>query len=273
MSSYTVSDNKKVTTKRIRQMKADGEKIAMITAYDYSMSSLVDEAGVEIILVGDSASNVMQGNFTTVPITLDEMIVYGKTVARGAKRAMVLIDMPFGTYKGDPYEAQRNAIKIMQQTGADGVKVEGGSEIREAIELILRAGIPVCGHLGLTPQSVYQFGGFSLRAGEEAEAEKLKRDARMLQDLGCFCLVLEKIPAVLAKQVTDELQIPTIGIGAGNGTNGQVLVLHDMLGINRGFKPKFLRLYDNLGDQIVNSVGNYINDVKSGDFPNEKEQY
>ncbi len=273
MSSYTVSDTKKITTKRIAEMKRTGEKIAMLTAYDYTMASLLDEAGVEMILVGDSASNVMQGNLTTVPITLDEMIVYGKTVAKAAKRAMVLIDMPFGTYQGDPYEAQRNAIRIMQETGADGVKMEGGAEIRDAIELILRAGIPVCGHLGLTPQSVYKFGSYALRASGDAEAKKLKEDALLLQELGCFILVTEKIPAALAREVTAMLDIPTIGIGAGSGTDGQVLVLQDMLGLNRGFKPKFLRLYDHLGDQIIDSVGNYINDVKNGEFPNEQEQY
>ena len=273
MSTYTVTDTKKVTTKRIAEMKRSGEKIAMLTSYDFTLATLLDDAGVDIILVGDSASNIMQGNYTTIPITLDEMIVYGRSVARAAKRAMVLVDMPFGTYQGDPFVAQRNAVRIMQETGADGVKLEGGAEVAESIKMILRAGIPVCGHLGLTPQSVYKFGSFALRADEEAEAQKLIEDAQLLQELGCFILVLEKIPAVLAARVSDMLSIPTIGIGAGAGTGGQVLVLHDMLGLNRGFKPKYLRHYDNLGDQIVDSVGRYIIDVKNGAFPSEAEQY
>ena len=273
MSTYTITDPKKVTTKRIQDLKNAGEKIAMITSYDYTMASLVDKAGVEMILVGDSASNVMQGNDTTVPITLSDMVVFGRTVVKGTKRAFVLIDMPFGTYQGDPMEAQRNAIRIMQETGADGVKLEGGSDMVPAIRMILRAGIPVCGHLGLTPQSINKFGSYATRAVEEAEAQRLVSDAHALQEVGCFARVLEKIPAALATKVTAELTIPTIGIGAGHNCSGQVLVLHDMLGLNTSFKPKFLRLYNNLGEQIIDSVGNYINDVKSGDFPNENEEY
>ena len=251
MSTYTVSDPRKVTTKRIADMRLAGEKIAMITAYDFTMATLVDQAGIDIILVGDSASNVMQGNATTIPITIDDMIVYGRTVARAVKRAMVIVDMPFGTYQGDPIEAQRNAVRIMRETGADGVKLEGGREMRGAIEMILRAGIPVMGHLGLTPQSINKFGTYATRAED----------------------VLEKIPATLAAKVTQSINVPTIGIGGGGACSGQVLVLHDMLGLNREFKPKFLRVYNNLGEQIIDSVGNYISDVKSGDFPNENEQY
>ena len=253
MSTYTVSDPRKVTTKRIADMRIAGEKIAMITAYDYTMATLVDQAGIDIILVGDSASNVMQGNATTIPITIDDMIVYGRTVARAVKRAMVIVDMPFGTYQGDPMDAQRNAVRIMQETGADGVKLEGGREMRAAIEMILRAGIPVMGHLGLTPQSINKFGTYATRAEDEAEATRLLADAKVLAEIGCFG--------------------PTIGIGGGGACSGQVLVLHDMLGLNREFKPKFLRVYNNLGEQIIDSVGNYITDVKSGDFPNENEQY
>lgn len=273
MSTYTVTDNKKITTKRIKEMKLNGEKIAMITSYDYSIAGLVDEAGVDMILVGDSASNVMQGNSTTLPITVDEMIIYGRSVARAAHRAMVVIDMPFGSYQGDPYEAQANAVRIMRETGADAVKLEGGSEMREAIEMILRAGIPVVGHLGLTPQSVNKFGGYGVRAKEDAEAQKLLDDAKLLDNIGCCSIVFEKIPAELAARATQAVSVPTIGIGAGNGTDGQVLVFHDMMGLNRGFKPKFLRVYSNLAEQVINSVGNYINDVKSGDFPNDEEHY
>ena len=273
MSTYTITNPKKVTTKRVQEMKLAGEKIAMITAYDFTMAGLVDKAGIDMILVGDSASNVMQGNATTVPITIDDMIVYGRTVVRAVKRAMVLVDMPFGTYKGDPIEAQRNAVRIMQETGADGVKLEGGSEVHDSIEMILRAGIPVCGHLGLTPQSINQFGSYVTRATEEAEAQKLLSDAAALQEAGCFTIVLEKIPALLAKKVTERLTIPTIGIGGGKYCDGQVLVLQDMLGLNTDFKPKFLRVYNNLAEQIIDSVGNYIIDVKDGSFPNDDEQY
>ena len=273
MSTYTITDPKKVTTKRIKDMMLSGEKIAMLTSYDYTMASLVDQAGIDIILVGDSASNVMQGNATTIPITVDDMIVFGRTVARAAKRAMVIVDMPFGSYQGDPIEAQRNAVRIMRETGADGVKLEGGREMRGAIEMILRAGIPVMGHLGLTPQSINKFGTYATRATGDEEALRLMADAKVLDEVGCFAVVLEKIPAALAQRVTDSISIPTIGIGAGPATHGQVLVVHDMLGLNTAFKPKFLRLYNNLGEQIVDSVGNYINDVKRGDFPNENEQY
>ena len=273
MSTYTPTDPKKVTTKRIKDMMLAGEKIAMITSYDYTMASLVDQAGIDIILVGDSASNVMQGHDTTLPITVDDMIVYGRTVARAAKRAMVLVDMPFGSYQGDPIEAQRNAVRIMRETGADGVKLEGGREMRGAIEMILRAGIPVMGHLGLTPQSINKFGTYATRATDEAEALRLIADAKVLDEAGCFAIVLEKIPAELAAKVTQSVSVPIIGIGAGPACAGQVLVAHDMLGLNRSFKPKFLRVYNNLGDQIIDSVGNYIIDVKNGDFPNENEQY
>jgi len=254
-------------------MAAAGENIAMITAYDFTMATLVDQAGIDIILVGDSASNVMQGNATTIPITVDDMIVYGKTVARAVKRAMVIVDMPFGSYQGDPIEAQRNAVRIMRETGADGVKLEGGREMRGAIEMILRAGIPVMGHLGLTPQSINKFGTYATRAKDEAEATRLLADAKVLSEVGCFAIVLEKIPALLAAKVTQTVDVPTIGIGGGPSCSGQVLVLHDMLGLNREFKPKYLRVYANMGEQIIDAVGHYITDVKSGDFPNENEQY
>ncbi len=270
---YIVQDKKKITTRRIREMKRTGEKIAVLTSYDYTMARLVEDAGVDIIHVGDSASNVMQGNLTTVPITLDDMIVYGKTVARACQRAITCIDMPFGTYQGDPYQAQANAVRLIQSTGIDSVKCEGGSEIRQALELIIRAGIPICGHLGLTPQSVYQFGGYHLRAQEEKEARKLIEDAKMLEEIGCYAVVLEKVPAALAKEVTATIGIPTIGIGAGVHCDGQVLVIQDMLGMNMGFKPKYLRQYGNLGEAITEAVGNYVSDVKSGAFPSLEESY
>ena len=270
---YLVSDNKKITTKRIRQMKREGEKIAVLTSYDYTIASLVEQGGVDMIHVGDSASNVMQGNATTVPITLDDMIVYGRTVARACKRAITCIDMPFGTYQGDPYKAQENAIRLIQSTGIDSVKCEGGAEIRQALELIIRSGIPICGHLGLTPQSIYQFGTYALRAQEEAEAQKLLDDARMLEEIGCYAVVLEKIPAELAQRVTESVGIPTIGIGAGVHCDGQVLVVQDMLGMNMGFKPKYLRHYANVGEQIVDSVNHYVDDVKHSRFPGPAESY
>lgn len=273
MANYIVTDTKKITTKRIKQMKQDGDKIAMLTSYDFSVAGLVDKAGVDMILVGDSASNVMQGNATTLTITLDEMIVYGKTVARAAKRAMVVIDMPFGTYQGNPYEAQANAVRIMRETGADAVKLEGGREVQQSIEMILRAGIPVVGHLGLTPQSVNKFGGYGLQAKDESEAAQFEADSRLLDEIGCCAVVFEKIPASLASRVTPLLSIPTIGIGAGAGCDGQVLVFQDMIGMNMGFKPKFLRTYNNLGEQIIDSVGSYVTDVKNGTFPNASEQY
>lgn len=258
---------------RLAEMKARGEKIAMLTAYDYSMAKLIDEAGMDVILVGDSASNVMAGNMTTLPITLDQMIYHAKSVVKGTQRALVVCDMPFGTYQGNPIEALNSAIRIMKESHAEAVKMEGGAEIRESIERILSAGIPVMGHLGLTPQSINKFGTYAVRAKEEAEAEKLLSDAKMLQEIGCFAVVLEKIPADLARRVSESLEIPTIGIGAGNGTDGQVLVMHDMLGINKGFSPKFLRRYADLSTVINEAVGHYIDDVKSSDFPNENEQY
>ena len=254
-------------------MKQRGEKVAMITAYDYSMARLVDEAGIDVILVGDSASNVMIGNPTTLPITLDQMIYHAKCVTNGTKRALVVCDMPFGSYQGNSKEALSSAIRIMKESGAEAVKLEGGSEIRESIERILSAGIPVMGHLGLTPQSINKFGTYNVRAKNEAEAEKLLADAKMLDEIGCFALVLEKIPAALAEKVAQSISIPVIGIGAGGGCDGQVLVLQDMLGINKGFSPKFLRRYADLATVINGAVSNYIGDVKSGDFPNENEQY
>ena len=272
MSTY-IEDNRKVTTHRLVEMKARNEKIAMLTAYDYSMATLIDGAGIDIILVGDSASNVMAGNITTLPITLDQMIYHGKSVVKAVKRALVGVDMPFGTYQGDPLEAYHSAIRIMKETHADCVKLEGGAEIRESIEKILCAGIPVMGHLGLTPQSINKFGTYAVRAKEEAEAKKLIEDAHLLEEIGCFALVLEKIPASLAARVASELTIPVIGIGAGGGVDGQVLVMHDMLGINKGFSPRFLRRYADLSTIIDDAVTHYIQDVKSCDFPNEKEQY
>ena len=273
MSVAKVDDNRKVTTRRLIEMKQRGEKISMLTAYDYSMAKLIDQAGMDVILVGDSASNVMAGNVTTLPITLDQMIYHGKSVVKAVNRALVVVDLPFGTYQGNSKEALASAIRVMKETHADCIKLEGGSEVRESIERILCAGIPVIGHLGLTPQSINKFGTYAVRAKEEAEANKLIEDAHLLQEIGCFSLVLEKIPAKLAKRVSEELAIPTIGIGAGNGTDGQVLVMHDMLGINQGFSPRFLRRYANLGEEITHAVQAYIEDVKTGDFPNEKEQY
>ncbi len=273
MSTNTVDNKRKVTTARLLDMKQRGEKIAMLTAYDYSMAKLIDEAGIDVILVGDSASNVMAGNMTTLPMTLDQMIYHAKSVVKGTERALVVCDMPFGTYQGNPIEALASAIRIMKESHAEAVKMEGGAEIRESIERILSAGIPVMGHLGLTPQSINKFGTYAVRAKEEREAEKLIADARMLEEIGCFAIVLEKIPADLAARVSKEVSIPTIGIGAGNGTDGQVLVMHDMLGINKGFSPKFLRRYADLSTVINEAVGHYIDDVKSSDFPNENEQY
>ena len=273
MSTNTTDDKRKVTTIRLQQMKERGEKIAMLTAYDYSMATLVDQAGVDAILVGDSASNVMAGNTTTLPITLDQMIYHATSVTRAVKRALVVCDMPFGSYQGNSKEALANAIRIMKESGAEAVKIEGGSEVRESIERILSAGIPVMAHLGLTPQSINKFGTYNVRAKSEAEAAKLKADALMLQEIGCFALVLEKIPADLAREVSESLTIPTIGIGAGSATDGQVLVMQDMLGINQGFSPRFLRRYADLGNVIVDAIGNYVSDVKAVDFPNASEQY
>ncbi len=273
MSTNTVDDKRKVTTMRLTEMKARGEKIAMLTAYDYSMAKLIDEAGMDVILVGDSASNVMAGNITTLPITLDQMIYHAKSVIKGARRALVVCDMPFGTYQGNSKEALASAIRIMKESHAEAVKMEGGAEIRESIERILCAGIPVMGHLGLTPQSINKFGTYAVRAKEEAEAEKLLADAHLLEEIGCFAIVLEKIPAALAARVASELTIPVIGIGAGGGVDGQVLVMHDMLGINQGFSPKFLRRYADLSTVINSAVSRYIDDVKTADFPNASEQY
>ena len=268
-----LEDNRKVTTHRLIEMKQRGEKISMLTAYDYSMAQLIDQAGMDVILVGDSASNVMAGNVTTLPITLDQMIYHGKSVVTAVKRALVVVDLPFGTYQGNSKEALASAIRVMKETHADCIKLEGGSEIRESIERILCAGIPVMGHLGLTPQSINKFGTYTVRAREEAEAKKLIADAHLLEEIGCFAIVLEKIPAALAAQVASELTIPIIGIGAGGGVDGQVLVMHDMLGINQGFSPRFLRRYANLAEDITRAVQTYIEDVKTQDFPNEKEQY
>ena len=262
-----------VTTLRLKEMKDRGEKIAMLTSYDYSMAKIVDAAGVDVILVGVSAANVMAGYETTVPITLDAMIYHARSVVRAVERALVVVDLPFGTYQGNSKMALDSAIRIMKETEADAVKLEGGEEILESVERILTAGIPIMGHLGLTPQSIHKFGTYTVRAREEAEAEKLVRDARLLEEAGCFAVVLEKIPAVLAERVSKELSIPTIGIGAGGGTDGQVLVIHDMLGINKGFSPRFLRRYADLHTVMIDAVGRYVADVKSQDFPNEQEQY
>ena len=269
----TESKVRAVTTLRLKQMKEQGEKISMITSYDYSMATIVDKAGIDIILVGDSAANVMAGHKTTLPITLDQMIYHASSVVRGVERAFVVCDMPFGTYQGDPHTALHSAVRIMKESGADAVKLEGGAEIIDSVKAILSAGIPIMGHLGLTPQSVHQLGGYSVQAKEDAAAEKLIADAKLLEQAGCFAVVLEKIPATLAKRVSEALSIPTIGIGAGADTDGQVLVIHDMLGINKGFSPKFLRRYANLHDIMTEAVEHYIADVKSCDFPNLNEQY
>lgn len=264
---------KRITTHILQEMKNRGEKIAMLTAYDFSMAAIVDEAGTDIILVGDSASNVMAGHETTLPITLDQMIYHASSVVRAAKRALVIVDLPFGSYQGNSKEALNSAIRIMKESGAHGVKMEGGVEIAESVSRILTAGIPVMGHLGLTPQSIYKFGTYTVRAKQEAEAQKLREDALKLQELGCFSIVLEKIPALLAKQVSESLSIPTIGIGAGQHCDGQVLVIHDMLGINQGFSPRFLRKYADLHQVMNNAIQNYVTDVKAKTFPNEKEEY
>ncbi len=273
MSTNTTDNTRKVTTRRLIEMKQRGEKISMLTAYDFSSAKILDEAGIDVLLVGDSASNVMAGNMTTLPITLDQMIYHAKSVIKGTKRALVVCDMPFGTYQGNPIEALSSAIRIMKESHAEAVKMEGGSEIRESIERILSAGIPVMGHLGLTPQSINKFGTYNVRAKEEAEANKLIEDAKMLEEIGCFGIVLEKIPAALAEKVAKEVSIPIIGIGAGGGVDGQVLVMHDMLGINKGFSPRFLRRYADLAGIMTEAVQNYISDVKSGDFPTPEESY
>ena len=267
------SSVKRVTTHVLSEMKHKGEKIAMLTGYDYSMARILDQAGIDIILVGDSASNVMAGHLTTVPITLNEMIYHASGVVRGVKRALVVVDLPFGTYQGNSKEALQSAIRIMKETGAHAVKLEGGKEIRESVERILSAGIPVMGHLGLTPQSIHKFGTYTVRATESEEAHKLIEDSKLLEDTGCFALILEKIPALLGKQVAEERKIPVIGIGAGKYVDGQVLVLHDMLGITQEFSPRFLRRYHNLHAEMLGAIQNYITDVRSQDFPNDKEQY
>ncbi|NLR92833.1 MULTISPECIES: 3-methyl-2-oxobutanoate hydroxymethyltransferase [Flammeovirga] len=267
------SDIKKVTTHQLAAMKSRGEKISMLTAYDYSMAKILDSAGIDVLLVGDSASNVMAGNETTLPITLDHMIYHATSVVRAVDRALVVVDIPFGSYQGSSSEALRSAIRIMKETGGHAVKVEGGAEIKESVQKILSAGVPVMGHLGLTPQSIYKFGTYTVRAKEEEEAQKLIDDAKLLEELGCFALVLEKIPSALAERVAKELTIPVIGIGAGAGVDGQVLVVHDMLGITQDFKPRFLRRYANIGGMMKEAVQGYISDVKSQDFPNEKECY
>ena len=263
----------RVTTASLQKMKAQGEKIAMLTAYDYTLAGIIDSAGIDVVLVGDSASNVVAGHETTLPITLDQMVYHAASVVRAVARALVVVDLPFGTYQADSKEALRSAIRIMKESGAHAVKLEGGAEIKESVERILQAGIPVMGHLGLTPQSIYKFGTYTVRAREEAEAEALVKDAKMLEKLGCFALVLEKIPATLAKTVAAEVKIPIIGIGAGQHVDGQVLVLHDMLGMTQEFSPRFLRRYLNLQEDISNAVAHYTQDVKKGDFPNDQEQY
>ncbi len=271
--STAFGDVKRITTHVIQAMKDKKEKISMLTAYDYSMAQIVDAGGTEIILVGDSASNVMAGHETTLPITLDQMIYHAQSVVRGVKRAFVVVDLPFGSYQGNSKLALHSAIRIMKESGAHAIKLEGGSEVKESIERILTAGIPVMGHLGLTPQSIYKFGTYTVRAKEEAEAKKLIEDAKLLQEIGCFSLVVEKIPATLGKKVAESLDIPVIGIGAGKHVDGQVLVVHDMLGITHQFNPRFLRRYLNLYDEIKNAVGRYVEDVKLKDFPNDSEQY
>ena len=264
---------KKITTHVLQEMKQNGEKISMLTGYDYSMARILDEAGVDVILVGDSASNVMAGHETTLPITLDQMIYHAASVIRAVRRALVVVDLPFGSYQGNSKEALTSSIQIMKEAGGHAVKLEGGREVLESVNRILSAGIPVMGHLGLTPQSIYKFGTYSVRAKEEEEASRLLEDARLLEQAGCFAIILEKIPAKLGKKVAEQLQIPVIGIGAGNGVDGQVLVSHDMLGINNEFNPRFLRKYHNLHQEMLNSFQSYIKDVRTGDFPNDEEQY
>ncbi|ALM19779.1 3-methyl-2-oxobutanoate hydroxymethyltransferase [Nonlabens sp. MIC269] len=264
---------KRITVKSLSEMKANGEKISMLTAYDYTMAKIVDSGGVDVILVGDSASNVMAGHETTLPITLDQMIYHASSVVRAAERSLVVVDLPFGSYQSDPKEALRSAIRIMKESGGHSVKLEGGKEVKESIKRILHAGIPVMGHLGLTPQSIYKFGTYTVRAKEEAEAEKLIEDALLLEKWGCFALVLEKVPAALAEKVASQLSIPVIGIGAGAGVDGQVLVSHDMFGMTHEFNPRFLRRYLNLYEEMGDAVSSYVKDVKAKDFPNENEQY
>lgn len=271
--SVAKKEYKRITVKSLTEMKQAGEKISMLTSYDYSMAKIVDGAGIDVILVGDSASNVMAGHETTLPITLDQMIYHASSVIRAINRSLVVVDIPFGSYQSDPKEALRSAIRIMKESGAHAVKMEGGKEIKESIKRILNAGIPVMGHLGLTPQSIYKFGTYTVRAKEDQEASKLKEDALMLEKMGCFAIVLEKIPAKLAKEVAESLTIPVIGIGAGNGVDGQVLVIHDMLGMTHEFHPRFLRRYMNLYEDMTKAISQYVEDVKSLDFPSDKEQY
>ncbi|MEN9325828.1 3-methyl-2-oxobutanoate hydroxymethyltransferase [Flavobacterium sp.] len=271
--SVAKKDYKKITTKSLIDMKANGEKISMLTAYDFTMAKIVDTAGIDVILVGDSASNVMAGNETTLPITLDQMIYHASSVVKAVDRALVVVDLPFGSYQSDPKEALRSSIRIMKESGGHAVKLEGGKEIESSIKKILNAGIPVMGHLGLTPQSIYKFGTYTVRAKEEEEADQLLEDAKMLERIGCFALVLEKIPAKLAQKVAESISIPVIGIGAGSGVDGQVLVLHDMIGMTHEFSPRFLRRYMNLFEDMTKAIGQYVADVKSVDFPNANEQY
>lgn len=271
--SLAKKEYKRITTKTLVDMKQNGEKISMLTAYDYTMAKIVDGSGIDVVLVGDSASNVMAGHETTLPITLDQMIYHASSVIRGIERSLVVVDIPFGSYQSDPKEALRSAIRIMKESGAHAVKVEGGKEIKESIKRILNAGIPVMGHLGLTPQSIYKFGTYTVRAKEEDEANKLREDALMLEKAGCFAIVIEKIPAKLAREIAESVTIPIIGIGAGGGVDGQVLVTHDMLGMTHEFNPRFLRRYLDLYHEMTDAFTTYIKDVKSGDFPNEAEQY
>lgn len=271
--SVAKKEYKRITVKSLVDMKSRGEKISMLTSYDYTMAKIVDAAGIDVILVGDSASNVMAGHETTLPITLDQMIYHASSVVRGIDRSLVLVDLPFGSYQSDPKEALRSAIRIMKESGAHGVKLEGGKEIKESVKRILNAGIPVMGHLGLTPQSIYKFGTYTVRAKEEAEAEKLKSDALLLEKLGCFSIVLEKVPAKLAQEVAESVSIPIIGIGAGGGVDGQVLVVHDMLGMTHEFQPRFLRRYLDMYAEMTKALEQYNSDVKSNDFPNKEEQY
>lgn len=271
--SIAKKEYKRITTKTLVDMKQNGEKISMLTAYDYTMAKIVDSAGIDVILVGDSASNVMAGHETTLPITLDQMIYHASAVVRAIERSLVVVDLPFGTYQSDPKEALRSAIRIMKESGGHAVKLEGGREIKESIKRILNAGIPVMGHLGLTPQSIYKFGTYTVRAKDKDEAQKLKDDALMLEKAGCFAIVLEKVPAQLAEEVAKSVQIPIIGIGAGGGVDGQVLVMHDMLGMTHEFNPRFLRRYLDLYSEMTTAFEKYISDVKSGDFPNQQEQY
>lgn len=273
MAGYISDDTRKVTTHRLFEMKQRGEKISMLTSYDYTTAQIVDAAGIDVILVGDSASNVMAGNVTTLPITLDQMIYHGKSVVRGVKRALVVVDMPFGSYQGNPLEGVASAIRIMKESHADALKLEGGEEIIDTVKRIISAGIPIMGHLGLMPQSINKYGTYTVRAKEEEEAEKLIHDARLLEEAGCFGLVLEKIPASLAERVAKELTIPVIGIGAGGQVDGQVLVVADMLGMTKGFSPRFLRRYADLNTIMTNAISQYVADVKNSDFPNEQEQY